>query len=131
MVVSHKPQIKIACRPLSTLVPDATVVEVDIEGHEYAVIEEALPRLKHAHSWAVELHMVPGRPLQRVLSASMAEGFRVLTPVRRPNESDGPWGSEEISPTLDWTAIPVTKVRGDCSVFKMLHVIATRTANPR
>ena len=129
MVVPHKPRLKIACRPLSALVPDATVVKVDIEGHEYTILEEALPRLKQAHSWAVELHMVPGHPLQRVLGAFMAEGFRVLASVRKLDDPTGAWGSEEISPTLDWAAVPATKVRGDGSVFKMLHVIATRSPN--
>ncbi len=130
MVVRHKPRLKITCRPLWSLVPDATVVKVDIEGHEYAILEEALPRLKQAHSWAVELHMVPGRPLQQVLTAFMAEGFRILASVRKPDDPTGAWTSEEISPTLDWAAVPVAKVRGDGSVFKMLHVIATRNPNP-
>lgn len=36
---------KVRCRPLAALVPDATVVKLDIEGHEYEVLEQALPRL--------------------------------------------------------------------------------------
>jgi hypothetical protein len=36
--------------------------------------------------------------------------------------------SAEISATLDWSQIPVTKVQLDGREFKMLHVLALRDA---
>ena len=123
MVTQGKSQRTVPARTLSALVPDATVVKLDIEGHEYAVIDEALPKLGRAHTWAVELHMVAGQPLQRVLGAFMAEGFRVFAAGR---SADDAWASEEIAATLDWSAIPATRLRPDGSAFKMLHVIAKR-----
>lgn len=117
---------KVRCRPLSALVPDATVVKVDIEGHEYDVLDEALPKLSNAHSWAVELHMVPGRPLQHALGAFMAHGYRVYAASADSNDADGKWMSQEVSATLDWSAVPVTSVRPDGSAFKMLHILALK-----
>ncbi|NIO38883.1 MAG: FkbM family methyltransferase [Burkholderiales bacterium] len=130
MVVQNKPKLKVPCRPLSKLVPDATVVKIDIEGHEYVVLDEALSRLTAAHTWAVELHMVPTRPLQKVLGAFMAAGLAVYAAVGPVDAADGAWASHELMPTLDWSAVPVTRVRGDGSVFKMLHIIATRNRIP-
>lgn len=117
---------RVPCRPLSQLVPDATVVKLDIEGHEYDVLNEALPRLARVHTWAVELHMVPGKPLPPVLGAFMGHGYRVFAAGRNRDAAQGPWVSAEISATLDWPAIPVTSLRSDGSAFKMLHVLARR-----
>lgn len=127
-VVAGKGARKVPARPLSALVPDATVVKLDIEGHEYAVLEEALPRLQRAHAWAIELHAVPGAPLQHALGLLMAEGFRVYAGARRADDPDGDWIGEEIGATLDWAAVPPTRLRADGSAFKMLHVIARRDA---
>lgn len=126
MVTARKSTRKVPCRPLSAIVPDATVVKIDIEGHEYAVIEESLPRLAQAHTWALELHMVPGRPLQLALGAFMAHGYRLYASGRNPQDAHGPWISAEIHASLDWKDVPATRVH-EGAVFKMLHVIASRT----
>jgi hypothetical protein len=101
---------------------------VDIEGHEYGVLEEALPRLSSVHAWALELHRVPGRPLQGTLGALMAQGYRVYAASREPD--DPRWVSAEISATLDWSQVPVTKLHPDGREFKMLHVLALRGPEP-
>jgi hypothetical protein len=91
-------------------------------------MEEALPKLTRAHSWAIELHAVPGVPLQHALGLLMAHGYRVYAGVRRPDDTSGEWIGEEIAATLDWAAVPPTRLRADGSAFKMLHVIARREA---
>jgi FkbM family methyltransferase len=116
----------VPCRTLSALVPDATVVKIDIEGHEYGVLEEALPRLARVRAWALELHRVPGRPLQAALGALMAHGYRVYAAAQAPQ--GGGWASAEIPATLDWSQVPPAKVRADGSEFRMLHVLALREA---
>ncbi len=118
----------VPARPLSQIVPDATVVKVDIEGHEYDVLEEALPRLGRVRAWALELHRIPGRPLQGALGALMAHGFRVYA-AAQPARGAG-WASAEIAATLDWSQVPPAKVRADGREFKMLHVLALRDAEP-
>jgi FkbM family methyltransferase len=124
VVTAKAPMRTVPCKPLSQIVPDATLVKVDIEGHEYGVLEEALPRLSSVRAWALELHRVPDRPLQRTLGALMAEGHRVYAASRQPG--DARWVSAEVSATLDWSQVPVTKVHPDGREFKMLHVLALR-----
>ena len=126
MVAARGAARQVRCRPLSRIVPEATVVKIDIEGHEYAVIEEALPRLAHAHTWALELHRVPGRPLQLALGAFLAEGYRLFAATRDDQDAEGAWASTEISGTLDWGDVPATRTRGERAEFKMLHVLAQR-----
>lgn len=126
VVSAEGPTRRVACHPLSVLVPDATVVKLDIEGHEYRVLEEALPRLPRVHTWAVELHMISGQPLQRVLGAFMGHGYRVYAAGRARDGAADAWLSAEVSATLDWSSVPVTTLRHDGSPFKMLHVLAQR-----
>ena len=111
---------------LSTLVPDATVVKLDIEGHEYAVLEDALPSLPSVHTWALELHHVAGQPLEEVLALLSEHGHRLLAAGRSAADPHGPWLSTPIPPDLGWEKVPVAQVRADGSAFKMLHVIASR-----
>lgn len=111
---------------LATLVPDATVVKLDIEGHEYAVLEDALPTLPKVHTWALELHWVAGRPLEEVLALLSEHGYRLLAAGRHPDDRDGAWTSAPITPDLGWEKIPVAKQHRDGRQFKMLHVIASK-----
>lgn len=120
-------RIRVPCRRLSALVPDATVVKIDIEGQEYAVLDEALPRLERVQAWALELHMLSDRPLERVLGHLHDRGFTAFAAGRKPgDEQDAPWRAIEIPPTTSWSSVPTARVRADGSVFKMLHVIARR-----
>jgi FkbM family methyltransferase len=123
---THGTCVRVPCRRLSTLVPDATVVKMDIEGHEYTVLDEALPRLARVQAWALELHMVPERPLEGVLGHFHALGFASFAAGRPPTDPHGPWRASPISHTMTWSAVPIARVRADGSTFKMLHVIARR-----
>lgn len=118
--------LRVPCKTLADLVPDATVVKLDIEGHEYAVLDQALGAMPGVRAWAIELHMVPGRPLARVIQALVAQGFTVIGAGRLRDDPTGRWVSAPVPPTLEWDAIPVAQRRADGSVFKMLHVVARR-----
>lgn len=124
VVVARGGARRVRCVPLSQLVPDANVVKLDIEGHEYGVIAEAVPRLTQVHTWALELHQVPGQPLQPALGVLQAEGFRLWAATREA-DNENAWFGTEILATLDWNDIPAG-VRPDGSAFRTLHVIAQR-----
>jgi FkbM family methyltransferase len=113
-------------RRLSALAPEAQVVKVDVEGHEYVILDEALARMTRVHTWALELHMVFGRPLQTTLAALARHGFQLRAAGRRANDPSGTWVGFEIAPTLSWDRIPVARARADGTSFKMLHVLAQR-----
>jgi FkbM family methyltransferase len=116
----------VPCETLPVLCPDATVVKLDIEGHEYPVLDHALAVMTAVRAWAIELHMTPGRPLQAVIQQLAAQGFRVFGAGRRASDPQGPWVTAEVPPTLAWENLPVAARRADGSVFKMLHVVARR-----
>lgn len=120
--------IHVACRRLSSLVPDATVVKLDIEGHEYAVLEGAIDELEKAHTWALELHGVDGHPLETTLQRFRDRGFSLVGAGRRRGEPEGPWVNFELPPSFGWDDIPGTpSIRdGVPGMFKMIHVLARR-----
>src|SRR5262245_30132860 len=74
---------EVPCRRLEELVPDATVVKLDIEGHEYQVLPTALPALDKVRAWALELHMVEGHPLEQTLASFAERGYRLYAAGRK------------------------------------------------
>ena len=117
---------RVPCRRLSRLAPDATVVKLDVEGHEYVILEEALPRLERVHCWALELHSVPGWPLEQTLRRFTEHGFSLVAAGRRVGDAAGLWESIPIGPDLTWEQIPVARRLANGSAFRMLHVVARR-----
>lgn len=125
-IVPREGARRVRCCRLATLAPEATVIKLDIEGHEYAVLDDSLARLQRANAWAVELHQVRGRALQPALAAFVAHGFRVFGAMRAFAEPANRWQSAELSPSLDWGDVPASRKRPDGSDFKMLHIVALR-----
>lgn len=120
--------VKVACRTLPSLVPDATVVKVDVEGHEYAFLADAVAAMPAVRCWALELHCVEGRRLEDTLQMLVDHGLALVTAGHRPEAPDR-WLNVPITPALGWDAIGGTpSVRdGVPGMFKMLHVLARRT----
>ncbi len=113
-----------AAHRLTTLAPEATVVKLDIEGHEYVVLDQALIPMDKVHSWAIEFHLVEDRPLEVALSGLAKAGFRLYAATHRPDDRSGAWVSAEIAPSLTWASVPVARRGADGHVVKTLHVIA-------
>jgi hypothetical protein len=90
------------------------------------VLDEAVPRLEHVQAWALELHMVPERPLEGVLGQLHAHGFAAFAAGRQSSDPNGPWRASPIPRSLSWSEVPIARVKADGSSFKMLHVIARR-----
>lgn len=129
-VVDARGTRKVRAQTLAALVPGVTVVKLDIEGHEHEVLDQALPALPGVKAWAIELHQRPDRSLQSVLGQLMAHGYRVFA-ARADAEQPGAWASEEISASLDWSAIPPSGQRPDGRLIRTLHVLAMRKAPAR
>lgn len=120
--------IAIACRRLEALAPDATVVKVDVEGHEYAFLPTAVPALPAVKAWALELHCVEGERLEDTLRLFVDHGYRLLAGAAKKTDPDGPWVSVPAAPEWSWAqigGIPTVK-DGLPSTFKMLHVLALK-----
>lgn len=125
------PVIRVPCRRLAALAPDATVVKLDIEGHEYAVLDDALDGtapMTGVRAWALELHERRGHPLPRVLGQLARHGYRLYAAGRRRTDPHGEWIAVDIDASLDWSVIPAATSDDDPAgvAKKMLHVLAVR-----
>ncbi|MGH6919977.1 MAG: FkbM family methyltransferase [Geminicoccaceae bacterium] len=64
-------------RRLESLLPDATVVKLDIEGAEFALFPGQIDVLPTAHTWIVEIHPGKGRDPRMILDAFTVRGFEL------------------------------------------------------
>lgn len=128
-VVAAHGTVRVPARRLAAVCPDATIVKLDIEGHEHVVLDDALSALPDVQAWAIELHMIPGRPLQGVLGLLRAHGLEPRIAGRTRSDPRGPWRAIAVPSTLDWSAIPAMPRVGGGEVvpgLKTIHVIGRR-----
>jgi FkbM family methyltransferase len=120
--------VTVPCRRLEALAPDATVVKVDVEGHEFAFLPQSVPVMKDVRAWALELHHVEGHPLEETLRLLADHGFRLITAGAKRTDPQGPWVDVDVTPEWSWDSIGGTpSVRdGLPSTFKMMHLLALR-----
>lgn len=107
---------------------DATIVKLDVEGHEYVVLDDALSALPHVQAWSLELHMIPGRPLQGVLRLLPEHGLERRIAGRTHSDPHGPWRAVAVPSSLDWSASRRC-CAGDGEIapgLKTIHTIAKR-----
>jgi len=121
-------RIEVACRTLASLVPQATVVKIDVEGHEYAFLPQALAAMPKVKAWALELHCVDDEPLERTLQLLVDHGYRLVGAGVKRADPNGPWVNVDVTPAWTWADIPALATLSDGlpSSFKMLHVLALR-----
>lgn len=110
---------------LHELCPDATVIKLDIEGHEYAVLDASLEKMPRARAWALELHEHPAWSLARAAERLRRAGYRLLGAGVRPSDPTGPWATAELPLGLEWSMIPAAK-SADGRAVKAIHVLALR-----
>jgi FkbM family methyltransferase len=115
------------CLTLSQLAPDATVVKLDVEGHEHTILPSAVPALDNVKAWAIELHMVDKHRLQDTLTLLTDHGFALIGAGRR-RDAPSQWLDVAIAPTLSWDDLPGQRAKRDgrTATFKMLHIVARR-----
>lgn len=126
MVVAEAGDLTVACVPLPQLAPNATVVKLDVEGHEYTILPAAVPVMRTVTAWAVELHCVVGHPLEETLELFADHGFSLVSAGHRVGDTQ--WLSVPIEPSLSWNDVPGVRAQRDGRTYesKMLHVIASR-----
>lgn len=67
----------VAClsRRLCSILPDATIIKLDIEGAEFEVVPTQIDELQDTRTWIVEIHPGRGRDPATVLDAFRARPF--------------------------------------------------------
>lgn len=121
-------RIQVACVRLESIAPEATVVKIDVEGHEYAFLPQALSAMPNVKAWALELHRVDGHPLEETLQRLVDRGYRLVSAGQRRGDPSGAWVNVDVAPSWNWDMIPGIETTRDGlpSIFKMMHVLALR-----
>ena len=70
-------KMQVKCSTLKTLMPDASVIKLDIEGGEYAILPEGIEQMPDVHTWIIELHPYWGSP-HEVIASFLKYGFIAL-----------------------------------------------------
>lgn len=68
--------IRKVSKTLPTIMPDATIVKLDIEGTEFEVLPSQIDEMKSVHTWIVEVHTKHNNPKQLV-NLFIGKGYRV------------------------------------------------------
>lgn len=67
--------IDVRTAPLSDIMPEASIVKLDIEGAEFEILPSQLDEMPGVHTWIVEVHPNYGNP-HRIASEFLERGFR-------------------------------------------------------
>jgi FkbM family methyltransferase len=65
-------------RTLDSILPDAEVVKLDVEGEEYHIIPQAIDRLPSVHTWIVEIHPYDNPHPDQIVDLFLSRGYEVL-----------------------------------------------------
>ncbi|MDH3691095.1 MAG: FkbM family methyltransferase [Gammaproteobacteria bacterium] len=88
--------LAVAGRKLTSILPEATVAKIDIEGAEFSVLPQQIDAMPTVHTWIVEIHPDFGFDPAIVLDLFRARSFELLVLNRQaarvqPLASDAPW----------------------------------------
>jgi len=88
--ISDGGAVSVDGRRLPTLLPDATVAKIDIEGAEYAVLPDQIDAMAQVHTWIVEIHPGFGFDGESVVELFRRRGFS-LHVLDRARAAIVPW----------------------------------------
>ena len=88
--------VTVAGRTLPSILPDATVAKVDIEGAEFSVMPQQIDQMSSVHTWIIEIHPDFGFDPGIVLDLFIQRGFEMMVLNRHsgkvePLVKDEPW----------------------------------------
>lgn len=89
--------IEVQTRTLPSLMPDANIVKLDVEGAEYKIIPHAIDQMDQVHTWIVEVHPINNPHPDDIYDLFKDRGFNVLWVNRETNQV------EPYVPGSEWT----------------------------
>lgn len=64
-------------RTLDSILPDADVVKLDVEGAEYRIIPAAVDKMSCVHTWIVEVHPLGNPHPDEIIRCFLDRGFKI------------------------------------------------------
>jgi len=77
-------------RTIDSILPDANVVKLDVEGAEYEIVPIAVDKLNNVHTWIIEIHPYSKPHPDEVIKPLIAKGYEILY-VNRDSTSIDPY----------------------------------------
>lgn len=75
---------------LPTIMKDATIVKLDVEGAEFVILPDQIDEMQEVHSWIVEIHPSADRNPEALISLFRARDFKLMW-VNRDDTSVEPY----------------------------------------
>jgi FkbM family methyltransferase len=75
----------VPARTLDSLLPDADVIKLDVEGAEYSILPAAIDSLPSAHTWIVEIHPIGNPHPDQLITLFQERGYEVFYVNRDSN----------------------------------------------
>jgi len=72
-------------RTIHSLLPNADVVKLDVEGAEYIILPDALETLRSVHTWIIEIHPIGNPHPNELIDLLLAKDYNVLYVNRQKN----------------------------------------------
>ncbi len=69
-------ELKCPPKKLSSILPDAIIAKLDVEGAEFEVQKSQIEEKKSAHTWIIEVHTNYGEP-EKLVSLFDKTGYKV------------------------------------------------------
>ena len=76
----------VKARTLDSLLPDAEVVKLDVEGAEYTIVPAAVEKLSRIHTWIIEIHPIGKPHPDKIINLLLDRGYEVLYVNREKNQ---------------------------------------------
>ena len=89
--------VSVAGRTMPSILPDATIAKVDIEGAEFSVMPQQIDQMSSVHTWILEIHPDFGFDPRIVLDLFVERGFQMLVLNRQSGKV------EPLAPEQPWT----------------------------
>ncbi len=83
--ISKRGSLTVKTKKLTDILPDANVVKLDIEGHEFNIFPQVIEEMTAVHSWIIEVHPHVGKDPNIIAGILAESGFEILWVNRDKN----------------------------------------------
>jgi FkbM family methyltransferase len=70
--------VRVPSKRLATILPNATIIKLDIEGAEFSVLPDQIDDMSSCHTWIVEVHPGANQAPEVLIDAFKTRGFSVF-----------------------------------------------------
>jgi FkbM family methyltransferase len=84
--ISNNGSLSVQGRKLSSIMPNAEVVKLDIEGHEFEMLNQALNEMDNVQTWIIEVHPHTGKNPDDLIKMLLNKRYKIYWVNRQLNK---------------------------------------------